>query len=114
MREDLVNVKLKNMRFFLYLMLFIFICFGFLFLGQAYLNYRHEYLNRIEADFKLFSSNVAFKIKNKYDGAVSVLKNLIKDNNVLNVLHKVSNNFVSNVDLRFIDLNTSIATFFKF
>ncbi|ACH94829.1 methyl-accepting chemotaxis protein [Borrelia recurrentis A1] len=111
MREDLVSVKLKNMRFFLYLMLFIFICFGFLFLGQAYLNYRHEYLNRIEADFKLFSSNVAFKIKNKYDGAVSVLKNLIKDNNVLNVLHKVSNNFVSNVDLRFIDLNTSIALF---
>ncbi|ETZ18756.1 Methyl-accepting chemotaxis protein [Borrelia duttonii CR2A] len=31
MREDLVSVKLKNMRFFLYLMLFIFICFGFCF-----------------------------------------------------------------------------------
>ncbi|AAX17920.1 methyl-accepting chemotaxis protein [Borrelia turicatae] len=111
MNEDLVNVKLKNMSFLLYFILFIFICFGLLFLGQAYLNYKSGYLERVESDFKLFSNNVAFQIKNKYDGAVGVLKNLVENDRVLNVLHNVSNSFIASVDLRFIDLDTSIALF---
>ncbi|WP_434756936.1 methyl-accepting chemotaxis protein [Borrelia puertoricensis] len=111
MNEDLVNVKLKNMSFLLYLILFVFICFGLLFLGQAYLNYKNGYLERVESDFKLFSNNVAFQIKNKYDGAVGVLKNLIENDRVLSVLHNVSNSFIESIDLRFIDLETSIALF---
>lgn len=111
MNEDLVNVKLKNMRFSLYLILFIFICFGLLFLGQAYLTYKNRSLERVESDFKLFSKNVAFQVKNKYNGAVGVLKNLIANNNVVNVLRNVSNTFIASVDLRFIDLSTSIALF---
>ncbi|BDU62732.1 methyl-accepting chemotaxis protein [Candidatus Borrelia fainii] len=111
MNEDLLNIKLKNMSFLLYLILFVFICFGLLFLGQAYLNYKNGYLERVESDFKLFSNNVAFKIKNKYDGAVGVLKNLIENDKILSVLHNISNSFIASVDLRFIDLDTSIALF---
>ncbi|WP_024653443.1 methyl-accepting chemotaxis protein [Borrelia persica] len=111
MNENLVNVKIKNIRLFLCLILFIFICFSFVFLSQAYLNYKNAYLDRVDTDFKLFSRNVNFQIKKKYDAAVNVLKNLIHDNNVLNVLLEVSNNFVSSIDLRFMDLNTSIALF---
>lgn len=60
MHEDLINVKLKNMRFLLYLIFVIFICFGLLFLGQAYLNYKNRYLERVESDFKLFSKKCVF------------------------------------------------------
>ncbi|APR65037.1 methyl-accepting chemotaxis protein [Borrelia anserina] len=111
MNEALVNFKLRNMSFFLYIILFIFICFGLLFLGQAYLDYKNRYLERVESDFKLFSNNLAFRIKNKYDGAVGVLKNLIKSDKVLNVLHNVSSNFIASVDSSFLDLDTSIALF---
>ncbi|AHH10780.1 Methyl-accepting chemotaxis protein [Borrelia coriaceae ATCC 43381] len=58
-----------------------------------------------------FQKNVSFQIKNKYDAAVGVLRNLIKNEEVLNVLSNVSNSFVASVDLSVIDLNTSIALF---
>ncbi|QFP41764.1 methyl-accepting chemotaxis protein [Borrelia miyamotoi] len=112
MNEDLVNVKLKNMRFFLYLVLFIFICFSILFLGQAYLNYKDGYLGRIESDFKLFSNNVALQIRSKYNNAVSVLREFVKNGEALNALNKISDNFISSVDFRSIhDLNANIDLF---
>ncbi|BCR22011.1 methyl-accepting chemotaxis protein [Borrelia sp. HM] len=112
MNDDLVNVKLKNMKFFLYFVLFVFICFSILFLGQAYLNYKDKYLERIESDFKLFSNNVALQIKSKYNNAVSILRELVRDGEVLNTLNKVSNSFIASVNLESMrDLKISVNLF---
>ncbi|QMU99360.1 methyl-accepting chemotaxis protein [Borrelia sp. A-FGy1] len=112
MNDDLVDIKLKNMKFFLYFLLFVFICFGLLFIGQSCLNYKNEHIERVRSDFYLFSSNVEYRFKNRYEYAKDVLNNLAKDNNVLNILHNASNSFISSIDLKSMyDLNTSSALF---
>ncbi|UGQ16266.1 methyl-accepting chemotaxis protein [Borrelia sp. RT5S] len=112
MDGDLINVKLKNMRFFLYFVLFVFVCFSSLFLGQAYLNYKNEYMERVRSDFVLFSSSVSSMFKSRYDYARGVLSDFVKNNDFLSVLHTASNRFVSGVGLKSMyDLNTSSALF---
>ncbi|WKC58146.1 methyl-accepting chemotaxis protein [Borrelia sp. P9F1] len=112
MDGDLVNVKLKNMRFFLYFVLFVFVCFSSLFLGQAYLNYKNQYVERVRSDFELFSSNVSSRFKSRYGYARDVLSDFVKNNDFLSVLNTASNRFVSGVDLKSMhDLNTSSALF---
>ncbi|UGQ17385.1 methyl-accepting chemotaxis protein [Borrelia sp. RT1S] len=112
MDGDLINVKLKNMRFFLYFVLFVFVCFSSLFLGQAYLNYKNEYMERLRSDFDLFSSSVSSMFKSRYDYARGVLSDFVKNNDFLSVLHTASNRFVSGVGLKSMyDLNTSSALF---
>ena len=112
MDGDLINVKLKNMRFFLYFVLFVFVCFSSLFLGQAYLNYKNEYMGRVRSDFGLFSSSVSSMFKSRYDYARGVLSDFVKNNDFLSVLHTASNRFVSGVGLKSMyDLNTSSALF---
>ncbi|WP_445436067.1 methyl-accepting chemotaxis protein [Candidatus Borreliella tachyglossi] len=100
MHDDSVNVKLKNMRFFIYFMLFGFVCFSLLFIGQAYLSYKNGYLERVRSDFRIFSSNVTFQFKNKYDHAIHILNNFIKDDEVLSVLKDASGSFISSIDLK--------------
>ena len=100
------------MKFFSFFYFFVFICFSLLFIGQTYLNYKNEYIERVRSDFELFSSNVAFRFKSRYEYAKDILNNFVKDNDVLNVLHNASNSFISNIDLKSMyDLNTSSTLF---
>ncbi|UER67757.1 methyl-accepting chemotaxis protein [Borrelia sp. BU AG58] len=112
MDGDLVSVKLKKMSLFLYLMLFVFVCFGALLVGQAYLNYKNEYVARVESDFVLFSSSVASRFKSRYEYARGVLDDFVRDDDFLGVLHAASSSFISGIELRSMhDLNTSSTLF---